>query len=325
MFVSRLRGQAKVCQFSVKCPKDQCKTEVSYMDKMVSHQLVRGLVDSAVQERVLAEAATKQLDLKQIQEFVQAQESGARSSKLLNEANVSKISDFKRGRSNTLPGKLPSDNSQAGGGGDKIRCVYCNKVGHGKTPSEETRKKSCKAWGLTCHKCKEQNHMAYVCKKKPAGVNNVSDGEETDLFQLTSAPTKAAHKRHNMRTLSHMAVDQFGQWQARSPDPQPYIKVGIKVSEASYGELGVPAPVRHNAATVNSIPDTGAQVLVGGMDLVHSLGVKKHELFPVSQRVRGANASRLELIGGLLLEISVTAEDGSINVSRQMVYISEGV
>ena len=77
MFVSRLRGQAKVCQFSVQCPKDQCRSEVSYMDKMVSHQLVRGLVDSAVQERVLAEAATKQMDLKQIQEFVQAQESGA--------------------------------------------------------------------------------------------------------------------------------------------------------------------------------------------------------------------------------------------------------
>ena len=30
MFVSRLRGQAKVCEFSVQCPKEQCKTDVSY-------------------------------------------------------------------------------------------------------------------------------------------------------------------------------------------------------------------------------------------------------------------------------------------------------
>ena len=63
---------------------------------MVSHQLVRGLEDASIQEKVLALAATdKDLNLKKITEFVLAQESGTRSSKLLGEvAGVSNICVF---------------------------------------------------------------------------------------------------------------------------------------------------------------------------------------------------------------------------------------
>ena len=53
------------------------------------------------------------------------------------------------------------------------------------------------------------------------------------------------------------------------------------------------------------------------MNLVHDLGVKKHELFPVSQRVRGANAGCLDLVGGLLVDISLTAEDGTVMTRKQ--------
>ena len=58
MFISRLRGQAKVCDFSVKCPSEACAdSTISYADKMVAHQLVRGLEDLGTQEKVLANAA----------------------------------------------------------------------------------------------------------------------------------------------------------------------------------------------------------------------------------------------------------------------------
>lgn len=105
-FVSRLHGQAKVCNFAIKCTAECCTADennatISYADNMVSHQLVRGLQDTSVQEKVLALAATeKNIDLKKISEFVEAQETGSRSSKLLGaggKAGINAISDFKKG------------------------------------------------------------------------------------------------------------------------------------------------------------------------------------------------------------------------------------
>ena len=89
---------------------------------MVSHQLVRGLEDASIQEKVLALAATdKDLNLKKITEFVLAQESGTRSSKLLGEvAGVSKISNYKSGPANTHESKMMEVNNL---NGYLIRCT----------------------------------------------------------------------------------------------------------------------------------------------------------------------------------------------------------
>ena len=102
MFLSRLQGQASVCDFTVKCPENAAVVH-SYADNMVAHQLVRGLEDITQQEKVLALAATeKDLSLKKISEFVEAQETGLRSSKILGGgAGVQKInSDYRRMRNN---------------------------------------------------------------------------------------------------------------------------------------------------------------------------------------------------------------------------------
>ena len=132
-FVSRLKGQADVCKFEVRSPREGCGADVSYSDKMVSHQLVRGLDDPSIQEKVLAQAATdKELDLKKMTEFVMAQETGTRSSKILNSGVViGRISDYQRGRSSTLPSKLrpEKDDEEKQSGRDK--CHYCGKSGHG--------------------------------------------------------------------------------------------------------------------------------------------------------------------------------------------------
>ena len=65
--------------------------------------------------------------------------------------------------------------------------------------------------------------------------------------------------------------------------------------------------------------------MVGGMNLPHSLGVKRSKLVPVSMKLRGAGGGGLDLIGGLFLEISTTDSSGNIRISRQMCYIAHGV
>ena len=64
---------------------------------MVSHQLAGGLEYVSIQVRVLALAATaKKLDLTKIVEYVKAQETGTRSSKLIGSStNICKLSDYK--------------------------------------------------------------------------------------------------------------------------------------------------------------------------------------------------------------------------------------
>ena len=70
-FTARLKGQAAMCDFTLECSLAICQTETSYKEKMVAHQLVRGLVDPAIQEEVLAPAASNQeLDLAAIQKFI---------------------------------------------------------------------------------------------------------------------------------------------------------------------------------------------------------------------------------------------------------------
>ena len=96
-FVSWLKGQSNVCDFSIECPTEGCNTRLRYADKKVSHKLAGGLEDVSIQVRVLALAATeKKLDLTKIVEYVKAQETGTRSSKLIGSStNICKLSDYK--------------------------------------------------------------------------------------------------------------------------------------------------------------------------------------------------------------------------------------
>ena len=52
MFLSRLKGQASVCDFTVKCSENAAIVH-SYADNMVAHQLVRGLEDITQQDTTL--------------------------------------------------------------------------------------------------------------------------------------------------------------------------------------------------------------------------------------------------------------------------------
>ena len=328
-YISRLRGQSKVCDFSVKCTNGECETNISYDDKMVAHQLVRGLEDLGMQEKVLAHAAThKDLDLNAISKFVEAQEMGARSSKILGGgANVSKLSDYQRQRSNTLPSKmktLANDDEMK-----NQKCSYCGYSGHGRKPPASIRQNKCPAWGKECKSCHNIGHFAAICKTKNKQASaNAVDGDDSNasLFGLTSPPTRPRHKKLGIRVLSHVAMNRFGKWEFQSPETQPSIAVSVTISDSSYDALSIPKPNKNLVEkAVAALPDSGAQVSVGGPDLIHALGITKNKLIPVSQRISAANNGQLPLLGGILLDISGKDAKGKTHTSSQLVYIADGI
>ena len=331
-FISRVKGQAKVCEFKVTCTAEECGQEVSYSDKLCSHVIVRGLEDSDIQERVLALAATEQeLDLKRVTEFIYAQETGRESRKILSGAGaLNKMSQYqqdKRGRSNTMPGN--SDKPS------KDKCYYCGNTGHGHKSSAEVRKNSCPAFDKKCIKCKMTGHFARQCKKKgPQNAalqdrGSVSDSGELDgfgFYAMTVPSTKPRHRaRGHLRKLSHYAVDMFGKWAARRPEPQPSVTVSVSVSQSGYRQIHVPAPRKTRTVTCPALPDTGAQMVVAGMDLPHRLGYTKRDLFPVTSGIKAANSEGLKLLGGILITVSAEGSDGITRSTSHMCYISESV
>ena len=71
-FAARLNGGAAICDFTVTC---DCSKSVSYAEAMQSFQLIRGLYDQEIQEKILAEAANRDLKLQDILKIAEAIES----------------------------------------------------------------------------------------------------------------------------------------------------------------------------------------------------------------------------------------------------------
>ena len=54
-FVARIKGQAELCSYTVKCTADGCNTDVRYTDAVVRDKLIRGMYDTDHQREVLGQ------------------------------------------------------------------------------------------------------------------------------------------------------------------------------------------------------------------------------------------------------------------------------
>ncbi len=81
-FAARLKGQASVCQFSVKCTA--CETQTDYSESIVRDALVRGLYDEDIRLEVLGNPDLTNKSLELTTALIEAKESGKRSASRLN-------------------------------------------------------------------------------------------------------------------------------------------------------------------------------------------------------------------------------------------------
>ena len=177
-FSARLRGQAGVCKFVLKC--NNCDTDVNYADAILRDVLTRGLYDSEIQLELLGDQ-NQNMTLEQVFKFVEAKEAGRRSaSKLMDSQGAESASSSYRRNKNADRLKVDKPKVET-----REVCSYCGKTGHGVRAPPRIRQRECVAYGQTCQKCTLKNHLPSMCEVLSPLTKNILQNMKV-LFSIHS-------------------------------------------------------------------------------------------------------------------------------------------
>ena len=175
-FLARLNGQADLCDLQVTCPAP-CGKKVCFKDKFKLLQLVYGLVDKDIQQKVLARGAEQpegqEMTLAEVVKQVEAMEMGKTARAMVAEGSggLNRLSDHRRSKE---AGKVAKQQPQARGSKE---CGFCGKKAHDRDvcPAKDTECRKCNRKGHWAPKCRQRNDS----KRKPGELKETS-GQETD-------------------------------------------------------------------------------------------------------------------------------------------------
>ena len=256
---------------------------------------------------------------------MEAKEAGKRSSSILTEAaGLSKLSEFqKQKQKGKLDKAVPTPT-------DNRKCGWCGQTGHGGRPNRQTRKLVCKAYNHVCETCSSIGHYGSTCrsKKKQEGeVGSLSDQVQTLGSSGTFCNLNTIRRKGRVqKAISHAAYDQFKGWYPSRPQGHPCLRVNAAICRDGYAQMGLMMPkMCDRTIETLCLPDTGAQLTICGIKFMHKLGIKKHELIPLSNGVSVANNAGLGLLGGAFIEFSGEDNNSQRRTSRQLCYVAEDI
>ena len=117
-FITRLQGQADLCDLVTECP--DCNRDIPFRDKLITYQFLRGLHDTNAQERILeasAQVEGGELSLARVVKLAEAYEMGKTTQESVNKdgGQISRISQYQQQkRTGRLNGNSqPKDNKKS--------------------------------------------------------------------------------------------------------------------------------------------------------------------------------------------------------------------
>ncbi|RUS74671.1 hypothetical protein EGW08_017577 [Elysia chlorotica] len=321
-YAARLRGQAGVCNFKIKCSSATCATKVDYSDMMIRDALIRGIEDEEIRLDILGESR-QDMSLEEALHYIEAKESGKRSaSRLVNNppAIAAATSSYRRQEKNRYQAKT-SEPSPAS------LCNYCGKPGHGQGKQE--RAKKCPAYGRKCTKCGIPNHFANVCRQTSRNSPNTSqiacDDSSAIFNNLCMVTSDIPSSNANFVSLDHHVYNEFCRaWEKRASDPQPFVNVTIQAVPSDAQSLGFTPTVSRATPSIlfSAMADTGCQSCLAGLKLLSRMGLGQRDLLPVNMKMTAANSGAIDIIGALPLRISGTSPTNTKLETFQMVYFT---
>ncbi|CAC5401120.1 unnamed protein product [Mytilus coruscus] len=210
-FCARLRGQAGVCKFFIKCPT--CNTDVNNTDTFIRDVLARGISDPEIQLDLLGDK-NQDMTFEEVAQFVEAKDSGKRS-RLLDSQMVQAAS------SSYAKQTAVRDINEV--------CSYRDKKGHGKSAPARLRKSDCLAYG---HKSKENS--------KTGITSHNTDDCEGAVFELLCSIFNNSHRK-NGRTLAidhHLYDNLSDTWIRKASKPQPFVNLVLRILPEDYEAFG---------------------------------------------------------------------------------------
>ena len=338
-FGARLRGQAGICKFTMKCPS--CNSDVNYTDAILRDVLTHGVADPDIQLDLLSDQ-NQNMTLEQVTQLIEAKESGKRSaSQLLDTHGV------EAARSSYRREKKPPFHSQ-----QDDRCGYCGRSGHGRSAPPSVRRQSCPAFHHTCTHCGKLSHFDELCRgkdrprntraaKTSAKTHTTDDHEQgavfntlyptlpqdTDVNTSGSLCTIQASIHRGARqgvSLDHHIYDNLcDRWVRQSSKPQPYITVHVSVSAEDFTDLGYQLSSTPTSATLPAMADTGCQSCLAGIKVLTRLGMSTADLIPVSMKMHAANNNAINIIGAVVLRFYGESVSGDCLETRQLTYVTD--
>ena len=343
-FAARVSGKADLCEMTIDCPNLTCDTKVPYRDEVVLQVLLQGMSDKDIRARTLTQTANGKLKkLSEVIEYVAAEEAGILQSQDIchDNAGIGGLhkSAYKRG-----------DNQSYA----RDKCGYCGDKPHGERNSAKQRETSCKAWNVKCNKCQRLHHFASVCRSSKTASTAAADtdsstAESSGIGYLgsltTTPPTSHAHLAPliaNLRQstagpittipLPHQIHSIADGWKKHKPASAPVLPVSVSLDKAAYGSLSLPPPRLLQRSKPGHSPgqravfDTGAQIVVVPVQLLHHLAIPENSVFPIATSIKAVNAAPVDIIGGVLLKFSAAnTRTGKSRVTRQLAYVSKTV
>lgn len=150
-YSARLNGQASLCDFNVEC--NNCQQEVSFKDKSVMYQMIRGLRDRDMMERVLQAAAQVEggeLSLTRVIKLLEALEMGKSSQRLVDSAgnSLNHMSQHKKNKDNGRQQQRDTREKPSTPKDKQTGCSNCGSKQH--TSKLSDQRENCQAFQEIC-------------------------------------------------------------------------------------------------------------------------------------------------------------------------------
>ena len=332
-FAARVKGQADMCDYMVTCTKSGCNTKISYAHEEIRDQICMGLVDPDIQQDLLSHK-DQAMSLEETISFVATRESGKKCQiELSGRASIGKISQYQKSKLTSEHNqKSPTDQQKsprADYAADERTCMWCGLTGHGPKARPAERRTRCPAFGKVCQNCTKRGHFKNVCRLQPtssASISDIGPAEMNSPIFLGGISSNATGNKQDLQVtvgtlepFPHMEYTQANGWNTARPKDDPILQLKVSICKDAYKTNGLRIP-KSTEAVLPAIADSGARTTVASTSLLNSLGIKREDLFPVRQKLCGANDSRLNIIGGVFLNVSDVQKTDSPGV-KLLCYI----
>lgn len=349
-FLAALKKKSRLCIYTVPCSEEDCDADIDYSSLAIKDQLIRGLADDDIRQKLLAESNSERFALDEMVEFIHRLEM---SKKPLTscKSDTGAMSGYKKSHG---------------------KCWACGEAAHAGVNARKARIEHCQAWSETCTKCNKRGHFTKFCSKcsncgtwghrnsghrecsqyeqktpksKP-GSNNETEThgamesqlcfinqQTSQLCDLGECLCEIKNGLHTASSSKFVPITHFifnkenNSWNEAASEPHSYVSADVRVSPNDHKHFGFPVSKPEKLKPIFSTPvaDSGCQSTTIPLKTAYNLGLRQCDFIPCRMKMNGAGQHDLGVLGAVVLSITAKDEMGGTKSTKQLAYICNKV